>query len=249
MIKPDTIWELLKCYWGRACNSPRVSALRVGVSGCEWVRVGSTSGRECVGARISESPGVLTYPRTLWIPVPLLAIYRWGETSSSPCVEPPLPILSFLLWTPLWRRVLSSPWPTSHAEARVACVVQDAPDCRLRCCSEIVIQSCIVNGQRAEFCLKIILRRKSCACVRVCVSVCPVCLPVAPSFQHLLGEHLMSFPGPGDPVLLIGCFKTSLIKRLGHLKDVPWLSNTMFLNRLISQHTALPTVVYCPVLK
>lgn len=66
-------------------------------SGCEWLRMGSGSGRECVGARSSESPGVLTYPRTLWNPVPLLAIYRWGETSSSPCAEPPLPILSFLL--------------------------------------------------------------------------------------------------------------------------------------------------------
>lgn len=72
-------------------------------------------------------------------------------------------------------------------------------------------------GSEQSFALKS-FREES--CLRVCVSVCPVCLPVAPSFQHLLGEHMMSFPGPGDPGLLIGGFKTSLIKRLGHLKDV-----------------------------
>lgn len=34
------------------------------------------------------------------------------------------------------------------------------------------------------------------------------------------GRTPEEFPGPGDPGLLIGGFKTSLIKRLGHLNDV-----------------------------
>lgn len=76
MIKPDAILGLLKCSWGRTCSSLRASAVRVGVSGRVWGVQVSVSEWERAAR---EVPWFYRARAALWIPVPLLGIYRLGD--------------------------------------------------------------------------------------------------------------------------------------------------------------------------